>query len=315
MTTPTPPPAGFSAYGAVDLGALAAQRAARERAEASRQAADGSGPPADGAVVEVTEASFQADVVDRSFTVPIVIDFWADWCGPCKQLSPILERLAAEAAGAWVLATIDTEANPRLAQAFQIQSIPAVYVVWQGQLVPGFTGALPEADVRQFLEQVAALPGTSGGSAGPEAATAGPGASTLDPMEAAALDALDAGDLDAAARAFADLVAAQPGNAEAALGLARVQLMLRTRDVDPAVARAAADASPDDVDAQCLAADVDVATGRVQDAITRLVDTVRRTAEADREQARRHVVELFAVLDDDDPHLAKGRSALASALF
>ena len=93
----------------------------------------------------VTEATFQADVVDRSFAVPVVIDFWATWCGPCKQLSPILEKLAVEADGAWVLVTVDTDANPRLSQAFQIQSIPTVFVVWQGQLIPGFVGALPEA--------------------------------------------------------------------------------------------------------------------------------------------------------------------------
>ena len=133
MTTPP----GFSAYGAVDLGALAAQRAARERAEAARDeaaqaAASGEPGPALPAVTEVTEATFQADVVDRSYAVPVVIDFWADWCQPCKQLSPILEKLAVEADGAWVLATIDTDANPRIAQAFQVQGIPAVFVVWQG---------------------------------------------------------------------------------------------------------------------------------------------------------------------------------------
>src|SRR6476646_7480156 len=133
---------GFSAYGAVDLGALAAQRAARERAEAARSEAiraaatgDGLGEATTPAVLAVTEETFQTDVVDRSYTVPVVIDFWADWCQPCKQLSPILERLAEEAAGAWVLVTIDTDANPRIAQAFQVQSIPVVYVLWQGQLV------------------------------------------------------------------------------------------------------------------------------------------------------------------------------------
>ncbi len=323
---------GFSAHGAVDLAALAAQRAARERAEAAqaeaaRAAAAGEPVPMQ-AVVAVSEATFQAEVVDRSFTVPVVIDFWAEWCQPCKQLSPILERLAEEAAGGWVLATVDTDANPRVAQAFQVQGIPAVFVVWQGQLVPGFTGALPEADVRRFVEQVARLPelagagpgddshdprvgepGDEGGSAG---ALAGP---ALAPDEEAALDALDAGDLEGAAAAFRRLVDAQPSNSEARTGLARVELLVRTRDADPAAARTAAAEHPDDVAAQCLAADLDVAEGQVDAAVARLVETVRSTAGADRDAARAHLLGLFELLGDDDPRVAKGRTALANALF
>jgi putative thioredoxin len=337
---------GFSAYGAVDLGALAAQRAARERAEtlraeAERAAAAGEAPQQP-AVVAVSEATFQAEVVDRSFVVPVVIDFWAEWCQPCKQLSPILERLAGESDGRWVLATVDTDANPRLAQAFQIQSIPTVYVVWQGQLVPGFQGALPEAQVRQFVAQVAELGGTV--AAGPGAAEAGldgddegvygnggpdgalsaeaaagaqaaPVYGPVDPLEEAALDALDAGDLEGAAAAFARLVAEQPANGEARVGLARVELMRRTAGVDPVAVRQAATDRPDDVAAQTLAADVDLLEGRVDDALARLVDTVRRTSGADRDTARVHLVDLFAVLGDDDPRVAKGRTALANALF
>ncbi len=322
MSTPAGPGPQFSAYGAVDLGALAAQRAAKERAEAAmaeaaRAAAAGEVPPA-AAVTVVTEDTFQADVVDRSFAVPVVIDFWATWCGPCKQLSPILEKLAVEAAGAWVLVTVDSDANPRLSQAFQIQSIPTVFVVWQGQLIPGFTGALPEAELRSFAEQVAALPTrTSSTAATGTDASAGepPPAEPLDPLEEAALDALDAGDLDAAAEAFARLVEAQPGNAEARIGRARVDLLRRTRDADAVAARAAAEAAPDDVGAQTLAADFDVANGRVDEAIARLVETVRRTDGADRDAARTHLIGLFDLLGDDDPRVPKGRTALANALF
>ncbi len=328
MSTPAGPGPGFSTYGAVDLGALAAQRAAREKAEAAmaeaaRAAAAGEMPEA--APVTVTsEATFQADVVDRSFAVPVVIDFWATWCGPCKQLSPILERLAEEADGAWVLATVDTDANPRLSQAFQIQSIPTVFVVWQGQLIPGFIGALPEAQVREFVGQVAQLPERTAAADGAEPTAAGEPAADgadvesslpLDPMEEAALDALDAGDLDAAAEAFRQLVAAQPDNPEARIGLARVELMRRTAGTDAAAALAAADARPDDVAAQTLAADVEVAQGMVDEAVARLVEVVRRTSGADRDAARAHLIALFDVLGDDDPRVPKGRTALANALF
>src|SRR4029079_9506196 len=190
-------------------------------AEAVRaaEADDGSGAPTTPAVLAVTEETFQTDVVDRSYTVPVVIDFWADWCQPCKQLSPILERLAEEAAGAWVLVTIDTDAHPRIAHAFQVQSIPVVYVVWQGQLVPGFTGALPEAQVRQFVEQVAQLPQQAPPAAGPPGAHRAQALASapLAPLEEAALDALDAGDLEGAAEAFRRLLDQQPGNDEAPL--------------------------------------------------------------------------------------------------
>ena len=326
----------FSTHGAVDLAALAAQRAARERAEAARAeqleaAADGTAPGtpagADGSpggiplVIDATEATFQTDVVDRSMTVPVVIDFWATWCEPCKQLSPLLEKLVLEGGGTWLLAKIDVDANPRLAQAFQVQSIPVVFVVWQGQLVPGFTGAIPEAELRGFVQQVAKLAtelGPGEGPGGPGSAdgeSGGPGLAPIDPLEEAALDALDAGDLDAAAKAFAALVEAQPGNGEAKIGLARVELLRRTRDADPAAARAAAAAAPDDVAAQSLAADFEVADGQVSDAITRLVDLIRRTAGDERSAAKAHLLRIFELIGDEDPRVRQGRTALANALF
>ena len=114
--------------------------------------------PAAGPVVDVTEATFGTEVVERSRQVPVVIDLWAEWCAPCRQLGPVLERLAGEAAGTWVLAKVDVDANPRLAQALQVQGIPAVKAVVDGQIVAEFTGALPEAQVRQWLAQLVAPP-------------------------------------------------------------------------------------------------------------------------------------------------------------
>src|SRR5580698_540349 len=143
-------PRDFSLYGAVDLGA---RQASAQRRQQTAQSA-GSAAPSDGSVIEVSEQTFNTDVVERSRTTPVVIDLWAEWCGPCKQLSPVLEKLAAEADGTWILAKVDVDANPQLAAALQVQSIPMVVAVIGGQLVDGFLGAMPEAQVRQWLGQV-----------------------------------------------------------------------------------------------------------------------------------------------------------------
>src|ERR1700732_5180742 len=155
-------PRGFSMYGAVDLGARQAAAQRRQQAARAAEAASaGAGAPAAGPasafVIDVTEETFNDDVVLRSRTTPVIVDLWADWCQPCKQLSPVLEKLADEAAGEWILARVDVDANPRLAQAFQAQSIPMVVAIIGGQMVDGFAGAMPEAQVKQWLDQVLAV--------------------------------------------------------------------------------------------------------------------------------------------------------------
>lgn len=312
MSTP-----GFNTYGAVDLAALAAQNAARARAEEARETAlaDGADPNAM-LVIDVTEATFQAEVIDRSMTVPVVIDFWADWCGPCKQLSPILERYAVADGGSWVLAKIDTDAEQRLGAAFQVQSIPSVFVVWQGQLVPGFQGALPDAQVRQFLDQVVQLAATAPGQAAAPGGDDGQGSAVVeDPILDRAEAALAANDLDGATAAFREKLAVSPGDPDAVHGLATVGLLQRLTGVDADRARKAAADQPDDVAAQTLAADLDLAGGQVEDAFARLVDLVARSAGDERGAARAHLVELFDVVGADDPRVAKARTALANALF
>ena len=149
-------PRDFSLYGAVDLGAR--QAAAQRRQQAAQSPSQPGGPaPAGtggGFVIDVTEETFNTDVVERSRSTPVIMDLWAEWCGPCKQLSPVLEKLATEAAGQWLLAKVDVDANPQLSAALQVQSIPMVVAVLGGQLVDGFLGAMPEAQVRQWIGQV-----------------------------------------------------------------------------------------------------------------------------------------------------------------
>ncbi|HEX2319167.1 MAG TPA: tetratricopeptide repeat protein [Streptosporangiaceae bacterium] len=142
-------PRDFSMAGAVDLGAR--QAAAKRREQASQPGGTGA---ASAFVFEVTDATFNTDVVARSQSAPVIVDLWAEWCEPCKQLGPVLERLANEAAGDWLLAKVDVDANPQLAAALQVQSIPMVVAVIGGQLVDGFLGALPEPQVQQWINQI-----------------------------------------------------------------------------------------------------------------------------------------------------------------
>jgi putative thioredoxin len=262
------------------------------------------------AVVDVTEDTFQSEVLDRSFQVPVVLDLWAEWCQPCKQLSPVLERLAAEGAGSWVLAKVDVDANPALAQGLRVQGIPAVKAVWQGQLVAEFSGAIPEDQARQFVSELLrattgdALPGADGG---------GP-ADADDPRLDAAEAALERGDLAAAEAAYQSILDTEPDHPEAGLALKQVQLFRRAEEAGPN-ALATADAAPDDVEAQARAADFLLGTGDVDGAFERLLSVVTRTSGEERDLARTHLVELFAVVGNDDPRVGAARRKLMAALF
>ncbi len=305
----------FSLHGAVDLGA---RQAAAKRQQQRPAAESGSGSPT---VIDVTDETFNDEVVDRSRTVPVLVDFWADWCQPCKQLGPILEKLANEAGGRWVLAKVDIDANPGLGQQLSrmgVQGIPFVAAVIAGQMLPVLNGAAPEAQVRQVLAELfdalreqGLLPDAPEGADQGEAEERPAG----DPVRDAAEDALERGDLEAAAAGFEELLRARPDDAHAKSGLALIDLQRRIQSYDPAQARKDAAERPDDAAAQARVADLDLVEGRPDDAFDRLIGTVRRTSGDEREIARKHLVSLFELLPPDDPRVAKARRKLASALF
>lgn len=320
-------PRDFSLYGAVDLGAR--QAAAQRRQQASRAAeqdasADGA-PPAGGTsayVIDVTEENFNSEVVLRSRSTPVIVDLWADWCQPCKQLSPVLERLANEAAGAWTLAKIDVEANQQVAafffQRLQTQSIPLVVAIVDGQLVSAFPGAIPEAQVREWLTQVLQVAeqlgvGTGAGPAGAEAGDAA--GEAIPPAYEEAQEAMQRGDLDSAAGVLEKALAESPADSVAKGMLAQVNLIRRVDSYDADAVRRDAAANPGDVDAQAKVADIELATGQAEAAFDRLLGVVRRTSGEERNKARMRLLDLFEILGPDDPTVKKARGKLAALLF
>jgi putative thioredoxin len=299
---------------AVDLSALKARADAAPRRDGSATPPAGSGG---NWVVDVTEQSFQTDVVERSMRVLVVVDLWATWCGPCKQLSPVLERLAEAGRGAWVLARIDVDANPRIAALFGAQSIPTVIAIAGGQPVDAFAGARPEPEVKRWITSLLdalrdQLPGIRASEQG--AGGRQPGAEPEDPRFTAAEAALAAGDYAGAEAAYQQILATDPGHDQARIALAQTRLLQRAQTADPA-AVTKADAAPDDVDAQIAAADAEVAAGAPERAFERLVAAVRRLTGEDSDRARAHLVGLFELFPADDPRVTSARRALARALF
>ncbi|MFF3333804.1 tetratricopeptide repeat protein [Streptomyces sp. NPDC002888] len=322
-------PRNMSMSGVVDLAAVKAAQEAKAKAEqaraqAAQQGGAGAVSPAD-LVIDVDEAGFESDVLQRSAEVPVVLDFWAEWCQPCKQLSPLLERLAVEYNGRFLLAKIDVDANQMLMQQFGIQGIPAVFAVVAGQALPLFQGAAGEDQIRQTLDQLVQVAEERFGLTGlvvdadaepgnrpaPAEVPAGPHDALLE----AAVQALDAGDLSGAVQAYKNVLSDDPGNMEAKLGLAQAELLQRVQDADPQLVRKEAAEKPADAQAQIAAADLDLVGGHVEDAFGRLIDTVRRTAGEDRDAVRLRLLELFEVVGAEDPRVAAARRALARALF
>ncbi|TDO46552.1 putative thioredoxin [Kribbella sp. VKM Ac-2571] len=268
-------------------------------------------------MLEVGEANFQSDVIERSLQAPVVVELYSPRSQGSNALGAVLAQLSTEYAGKFLVARIDVDANPQVAQAFGVQAVPTVIAILRGQPVPLFQGVLGEPEVRQYLDQlltVAVANGITGRAepVGPVGEAAEEEAPNLRYEQAE--NAVAAGDLDGAIAAYEELLKETPNDAEAKSGLARVQLVKRTQDVPADVRTRAAD-NPTDVEAQLLVADVDLMGGHVDDAFARLISTVQATSGDERNAVRLHLLELFEVVGADDERVVKARRRLMAALF
>ncbi|MBA3727944.1 MAG: tetratricopeptide repeat protein [Actinobacteria bacterium] len=261
-------------------------------------------------VIDVTDATFASAVVEESFRRPVVVDFWAGWCQPCRMIGPVLERMAEDAAGGFLLAKLDVDANPETSTAFRIQSIPAVKGFRDGSVADEFIGVIPEQAIRQFLTTL--LPSES------------------DELARRGLDAEAAGRTAEAGDLFARAVKLQPGHLEASLGLGRLaalrgELEEARRTLEPlrpnpeaerilAAVEVSGWASRDNGSGPVAMAERAAAEGRFDEALDRFLAQVRAGGEASQE-ARASMLKLFAVLGEQDPLTRDYRRKLAAALF
>jgi len=314
----------FSRPGAIDLSSLRTPGAAGPGGAPAAGGAPAGGGAGGPYVLNVSEPTFQADVIERSLQAPVVVEFWSPRSQASNTLSPVLVQLSTEYAGKFLLARVDIDANPQLAQAVGVQTVPLVIAVLRGQVVPLFQGALGEAEARQYLDQLLTVAVANGitGRADPVGPAAEPvseavsaeGEPPPNPRYEKAENAVGAGDLDGAIAAYEELLKETPNDAEAKSGLARVQLVKRTQDVPADVRTRAAD-NPADVEAQKLVADVDLMGGHIEDAFNRLISTVQVTSGDERNAVRLHLLELFEVVGADDERVIKARRRLMAALF
>ena len=299
--------------GAIDLGALAQSR------KAQSVASDALANAPAGVVVDVNEEDFQQKVIDISKTVPVIVDLWAEWCGPCKQLSPLLEKLAAEYKGRFVLAKIDVDANPRLSQMFQVQSIPAVFAVIGESAGPLFQGAIPEAELRQVIEEVlriAAEQGVNGTINAEVQEDVAPviEEEQIDPRLEAAFNAIEKGDFVAANNSYKEMLNQNPADQVALAGLAQVGLLERASKLNPNdVLQKASDRK--DFASQMDLADLELMKGNPGAGFAVLINAIKISSGEDRDKLRARLLELFIVVGDSDPEVIKARRDLASALF
>jgi len=300
----------FSRPGAFDLSAL------------TSTPAPAPGPVGTGGasyVIDVTEQNFQSAVLEASQRYVVVLSLWTPRAPQADVFNDMLAAVADTFGGKLVLAQVDIDANPGIAQALGAQSVPIAFGLVKGQPVPLFQGAVDAQEARRYFEELLTVAVQNGltGRADPVAAAGPvePGEEPDDPRFAAADEAFATGDLDTAIAEYEKLRLQYPADAEVSERLAGIRLMARTRDADLIAARQAAADAPDDLAAQMLVADLDVSGGHVQDAFDRLIELVRRTSGDERELVRERLLDLFTIVGVADPRVASARRALASALY
>jgi len=291
--------------GAIDLGALATAREVQQQRAAQ---------PSVDYIVDVATATFETDVLQRSMSVPVIVQLWSPRSQQCLVLSPVLDKLAREFGGQFVLARVNVDSDPQIAQAFQAQSVPMVFAFVASQPLGLFQEALPEAQIRPVIAQVLEAAQAAGlvptidsldnHSVEPE--------SPSDPRFDAAEQAVELGDWDAAIVEYKNILKATPQDAVAKIALLNVELMKRTdgQDFDAVLALVETD-----MDTQLHIADAEFILNRFEDAFKRLIELVRVSAGADRDVVRERVLALFEIAGPTDPAVIKGRVALSNALF
>ncbi len=322
----------FSSLGA--KGAVA-KPAATAAGPASRQMPGGSGD----LVVEGSDRTFMVDVMEASRTVPVIVDFWATWCGPCKQLGPTLEKLVRGAKGALKLVKIDIDRNPAIAGQLRVQSIPAVYAFFQGRPVDFFVGALPESQIKSFIERL--LKSAGGGV---------PGGDGLEEALEEAQRMLDGGDLVTASEIYNEILAQEPAHGGAYAGLARCLIAAKdfsrarqmlssppeeiAKDKAVLAARAALEVAeqslsvgpvqelrakvtrdPADHQARFELALALFADAQREAAVDELLESIKRDREWNEQAARKQLVKFFEVFGPSDPLTVSSRRRLSSILF
>jgi putative thioredoxin len=279
--------------------------------------------------LEAGQADFEREVVEASRTVPVLVDFWAPWCGPCRALGPILERLAEAYEGRFRLVKVNSDENPQLSQDYGVRSIPAVKAFVDGEMVDEFLGALPESSVRAFIDRLLPGPAEKHRRAARERLLAGDAAGALalldeaaaleprnDPVRVDRADALLAlGRLPEATDALASLSPLAAQDPKLAPSIARIRLALSApRDVDPASLEGRIAANADDLGARLALANLHVARGHHEPALEQLLEIIRRDRSFGDDVARRTMLQVFDVLGSGNELVARYRRKLASAL-